>query len=161
MDSHKSSRFRSSCHPSTWIVLLVSSLILVSLTACSMGASAQSSTANSTQDAGASSISEALPATVSADQAYILYEAGAFVLDVRTQAEWGEGHIPGSVLIPLDQLANRLGEIPQDRDILVVCHSGGRSRAGQSALEKAGFKRVTSMSGGLSAWSAAGYPLEK
>src|SRR3546814_10786784 len=49
------------------------------------------------------------------------------VLDVRTQAEFDAGHVPGAVLIPHDQLAQRLDEVPVDREVVVYCHSGRRA----------------------------------
>ena len=101
-----------------------------------------------------------LPSEVSASQAYDMYRSGATFVDVRTQAEWDQAHIPRSLSIPLDELQSRLDELPQDSDIVVVCRSGVRSREGETVLVEAGFSRVTCLSGGLQAWSAAGYPLE-
>lgn len=99
-----------------------------------------------------------LPELVSVDQAYQLYQEGTFVLDVRTPEEWSEYHAPDTTLIPLDELPARLGELPGDQPILVVCRSGNRSQTGRDILVEAGFD-ATSMSGGLSAWRASGYPV--
>jgi len=96
---------------------------------------------------------------ISAGQAYQKYQQGAFFLDVRSQAEWDQVHIAKSTLIPLDELQNRLSELPRDRDIVVVCLSGHRSKEGMTTLKQAGFSRVSCMTGGLTAWKAAGYPL--
>jgi phage shock protein E len=93
-------------------------------------------------------------------QAYAKYQQGAFFLDVRSQDEWDQFHIAGSTLIPLDQLQNRLNELPKDQDIVVVCLSGHRSQSGTTILQQAGFTRVSCLSGGLQAWTAAGYPIE-
>lgn len=101
-----------------------------------------------------------LPLEISIDKAYSMYQNDAFVLDVRTENEWNEYHAPGTTLIPLDQLAARVNEVPRDRQIVVVCHSGNRSQQGRDILLQAGFTQVTSMSGGLSAWRNAGYPIE-
>jgi len=98
---------------------------------------------------------------ITAAEAYDQYQRGAFFLDVRRQEEWSGGHIPGSVVIPLDELAGRLGELPEGRDIVVVCVSGVRSAEGARILAAAGFSPVSSLSGGLKAWDAAGYPLEQ
>ena len=100
-----------------------------------------------------------LPTEISAVQAYEKYQQGAFFLDVRTQAEWDQGHIAKSNLIPLDSLQSRLNELPRNQDIVVVCRSGARSKEGAAILRQAGFTRVTCMTGGLQAWVAAGYPL--
>ncbi len=97
---------------------------------------------------------------ISVTQAYQKYQQGAFFLDVRSQEEWDQVHVANSTLIPLDELQNRIGELPNDRDIVVVCLSGHRSEEGVKTLQNAGFSRVNCMTGGLTAWKAAGYPLE-
>jgi rhodanese-related sulfurtransferase len=93
-------------------------------------------------------------------QAYEKIQQGAFVLDVRSQEEWDQFHIAGSTLIPLDQLQNRLGELPKDKDIVLVCLSGHRSQNGTTILLEAGFTRIFCLSGGLQAWTDAKYPVE-
>lgn len=85
-------------------------------------------------------------------------QAGALILDVREPEEWQEYHVPDSTHIPLGELAKRVNEVPRDREIVVVCRSGNRSKAGSEILLKAGFTRVSSMAGGLKEWKAAGYP---
>lgn len=97
---------------------------------------------------------------ISAAQAYQKYQQGAFFLDVRSQEEWDQVHIAKSTLIPLEELQGRLGELPQGRDIVVVCLSGHWSKEGMTILQQAGFSRASCMTGGLNAWKAAGYPLE-
>jgi rhodanese-related sulfurtransferase len=99
-------------------------------------------------------------AHISIAQAYQKFQQGAFFLDVRSQEEWDQVHIANSTLIPLDELPNKLSELPNDRDIVVVCLSGHRSEEGVTILRNAGFSRATCMTGGLTAWKAAGYPLE-
>jgi rhodanese-related sulfurtransferase len=94
-------------------------------------------------------------------QAYAKYQQGAFFLDVRSQDEWNQFHVAGSTLIPLDQLQNRLNELPSNKDIVVVCLSGHRSQSGTAILQQAGFTRVSCLSGGLQAWMDANYPLER
>ncbi len=104
--------------------------------------------------------SQPLPGEISVKEAYQKYTEGAFVLDVRTQEEWDEYHIPNATLIPLDQLPNRVNEVSKDQEIVVICRSGNRSQVGRDILRDAGFEQVTSSAGGLQAWSAAGYPIE-
>jgi len=99
-----------------------------------------------------------LPAFVSVDEAHQMYTEGTFVLDVRTPEEWNEFHVPNTTLIPLDELASRVNELPKDQPIVVVCRSGNRSQAGRDILLQAGFN-VTSMNGGLNEWRASGYPV--
>ena len=100
-----------------------------------------------------------LPASVTVQEAYNLYNQGAFVLDVRTQEEWDDYHVPNTTLIPLDELPARLSELSLDRQIVVVCRSGNRSQEGRDILLQAGFD-ATSMNGGLIDWRAADYPVE-
>jgi rhodanese-related sulfurtransferase len=99
-------------------------------------------------------------ATISAQEAFEKSNQGAFLLDVRTQEEWDEFHVPGTTLIPLDELPDRLAEVPEDREIVVICRSGNRSQEGRDILVDAGFTQVSSMSGGLKEWGSLGYPLE-
>jgi rhodanese-related sulfurtransferase len=97
---------------------------------------------------------------VSADEAARLRDEGALVLDVREPAEWAAGHVPGAMLIPLGEIASRTGEVPHDRTIVVICRSGNRSAQGRDILMDAGFSPVTSVRGGITAWTAAGLPIE-
>ena len=105
-------------------------------------------------------VANSLPETISMEEAYQKYEAGAFVLDVRTQEEWDEYHAPNTTHIPLDELESRLNELPKDEEIVVICRSGNRSDDGRDILLQNGFSAVTSVDGGLNEWSAAGYPIE-
>jgi rhodanese-related sulfurtransferase len=100
----------------------------------------------------------ALKPEITVKEAAALRDAGAFILDVRQPEEWADYHVPGSTLIPLDELPNWLSEIPMDQQVVVVCRSGNRSQAGRDILLKAGFDQVASMAGGLSAWRSLGYP---
>lgn len=100
----------------------------------------------------------AFPPEINVQEAYKLYQDGVFLLDVRTQGEWDEVHVPNATLIPLDELENRLNELPKDQEIVVMCRSGNRSQTGRDILRNAGFTSVTSMSGGIKDWQAAGYP---
>lgn len=102
--------------------------------------------------------SNSLPSEVSVSEALTKRDSGAFILDVRQPDEWNEAHIPDSTLIPLDQLPNRINELPKDQEIVVVCRSGNRSAQGRDILLEAGFTNVTSMAGGLNQWKTAGYP---
>jgi rhodanese-related sulfurtransferase len=96
---------------------------------------------------------------ISVEDAYQLYKNGTFVLDVRRQDEWDQYHAPNTTLIPLDELPNRLSELPKDKEIVVICHSGNRSKQGRDILVNAGYNAV-SINGGLLAWIANGYPLD-
>ncbi|MGC1378949.1 MAG: rhodanese-like domain-containing protein [Anaerolineales bacterium] len=100
------------------------------------------------------------PTEITAAQAYQKYQQGIFFLDVRTQIEWDRGHLNKSTLIPLDQLPNRLSDVPKDRDVVVICQSGLRSKNAVTLLRNAGYTHVVSMTGGLNAWQSDGYPLD-
>jgi len=84
------------------------------------------------------------------------------ILDVRSAEEFEgpDGHIARSLLIPLPELEARSAEIPTDRPVVVVCHSGSRSALATQQLLKAGRDQVANLRGGLSRWGDAGYPLE-
>lgn len=99
------------------------------------------------------------PLNITVAEAAKMQAQGAFILDVRQDWEWKWGHIPGSTLIPLGQLAGRVAEVPRDRDVVVVCRSGHRSAKGRDILLKAGFTRVTSMDGGVKQWETEGHPI--
>ncbi len=101
-----------------------------------------------------------LPLEISVEEAYQLYQEGVFFLDVREQSEWDAFHIPNTILIPLGELSSRLDELPRDQQIVVVCRSGNRSQIGRDTLLQAGFTNVTSVTGGVTEWSDAGYPIE-
>ncbi len=83
------------------------------------------------------------------------------VLDVRQRDEYERGHVPGAVHLMAGDVPDRLAELPRDRPILTICAAGYRSSVAASLLRDAGFERVTWVSGGVPAWHAAGYPLEK
>jgi rhodanese-related sulfurtransferase len=95
---------------------------------------------------------------ISVAEAFAKYEQGVFLLDVRDQEEWDSFHAPDTTLIPLDQLPDRVNELPKDQEIVVICRSGNRSQEGRDILLKAGFTNVSSMAGGLNEWRSAGYP---
>ena len=76
-----------------------------------------------------------------------------FVLDVRTEAEWANGHIPRAKLVPLDELEDRLRELPsKDARILVHCAAGGRSLQACQILADKGYTRLLNLVGGMHAW---------
>ena len=75
------------------------------------------------------------------------------LLDVRQDWEYEEFHLPGAKLLPLDQLADRLAEIPRDKPLLVYCRSGTRSAAAAALLAGQGFPDVSNILGGVMAWT--------
>ena len=75
------------------------------------------------------------------------------LLDVREPWEYDRARIAGSVPIPMRELPARIGEIDDDREVVAICHHGGRSMQVAMFLEKQGFKRVHNLVGGIDAWS--------
>jgi len=67
---------------------------------------------------------------------------GAFLVDVRTPGEFSEGHVKGSVNIPLDTIPNQMAQFKNKQHIVVFCRSGGRSSQAKSFLEQNGFTNV-------------------
>src|ERR1035441_7876561 len=82
----------------------------------------------------------------------------AWLLDVREDDEWAAGHAPRARHIPLGQLGARAAEIPQGRDIYVICRSGGRSGRAAQALAGAGWRAIN-VAGGMQDWAVAGRPM--
>ena len=78
-----------------------------------------------------------------------------FLLDVRERNEMPDGVIAGSVNIPMGEVEHRLGELPTDRDIVVICHLGARSGYIAKRLVTLGYERALNLSGGLDAWFRA------
>jgi rhodanese-related sulfurtransferase len=84
-----------------------------------------------------------------------------FLLDVRTPAEFSQdGHVAAATLIPLDKLDSRLSELPTDTPIACICRSGNRSTTACTDLAARGYD-VTNVTGGMHAWSAAGFPITR
>ncbi len=83
---------------------------------------------------------------------------GVTVLDVREPGEWHHGRIEGAVHIPLTQIPDRSGELPVDRQLLVVCKLGGRSSQATAFLREKGFEAVN-LAGGMIDWAEAGRPM--
>ncbi len=83
-----------------------------------------------------------------------------FLLDVRQPEEFRDGHIPGAKLIPLGELAGRMGELPRDREIICVCRSGSRSHSATRHLTSAGYNAVN-LTGGMNAWARHGLPVKR
>jgi hydroxyacylglutathione hydrolase len=81
------------------------------------------------------------------------------LIDVRNQSEWDEGHIPGARHIMLGYLAERVGEIPSDKPVVVQCRTGGRSAIGASILKAGGIPAVANLMGGIRDWELAGLPI--
>ncbi|MGB5158736.1 MAG: rhodanese-like domain-containing protein [Desulfobacterales bacterium] len=75
------------------------------------------------------------------------------LLDVRQPDEYEKEHIPGSSLIPLPNLSDRLSELDSEKPTLVYCAVGGRSRAASQLISGKGFNEVYNLAGGIKAWN--------
>src|SRR5512138_1991434 len=73
--------------------------------------------------------------------------AAPLVIDVRTEAEWNDGHLEGAILIPHDQIGEEIGAVTQDKDrrIYLYCRTGRRTKIAQDALAKLGYKNTVNL----------------
>ncbi|MBT2706589.1 rhodanese-like domain-containing protein [Pseudomonas sp. ISL-84] len=109
--------------------------------------------------AGCSSDSGPDIENVNADKAKELWETEqAEVLDVRSEEEYAEGHIPGAALIPLPVLEENLDQLDKEKPYLVVCRSGNRSAQASQILAENGFEKIYNMENGMNEWT---YEIEK
>jgi len=75
------------------------------------------------------------------------------LLDVREPWEWQAARIEGAQHIPMREVPARVGEIDRDREVVAICHHGGRSQQVAMFLEKNGFAKIHNLQGGVDAWS--------
>jgi rhodanese-related sulfurtransferase len=96
------------------------------------------------------------------EDAYAATQRGdAMLIDVREPWEHEQMCIPGAVLIPMGEIAERIAELPEDRDIYVHCRIGGRSSRAVEYLREHGRPRAISVAGGIDAWRDAGLPVDE
>jgi phage shock protein E len=89
---------------------------------------------------------------VSSTDAKRLIGQGALLVDVRTTSEFAAGHLPGAMNIPVQNLSERLGELGQRADAIVLyCRSGSRSGRAKRLLESKGFTNISDL-GAMSRW---------
>lgn len=93
------------------------------------------------------------PAEVDVVTAARLQAAGALLLDVREPHEWELVHVAGSRHVPMRRIPEALADLPRDRDLLVLCHVGGRSARVTQYLRAQGFDRACNVAGGIEAWA--------
>jgi len=82
------------------------------------------------------------------------------LVDVREAGEWQQMRIAGAVHVPLSRLAQQLDRLPADKPIVFYCLSGRRSASAISLCRRFGMMHARHMGGGLSAWRAAGLPVQ-
>lgn len=141
-----------------WKIIIPFIILALLLAACggSTGTVAEPPAAES-----ATSIEELGP-SVDVQTTYdVSQNENVLLIDVREQSEYDEKHIPNITLIPMSEIESRLDEIPTDKEIIVTCRSGNRSSQVTDFLRQNGFDNVHNMEGGIVAWEAAGFPVEK
>ncbi len=79
------------------------------------------------------------------------------LVDVRQRPEWRSGVVSGVLLIPLNELPRRIGELPREKTVAFLCRSGHRSTLAARQARRHGFD-VVSVKGGMIAWQSAGLP---
>jgi Rhodanese-related sulfurtransferase len=82
----------------------------------------------------------------------------AYLIDVREPDEFASAHVAGALNLPLSSLPGRVGELPTDRPVHVMCLSGGRSARATAFLQSAGVDAVD-VSGGITRWYGEGLPV--
>lgn len=86
------------------------------------------------------------------------------ILDVRSPEEYGEGHIPGAINIPFDQLGSRYTEIGshKDKEVVLYCKSGRRAGIAANTLRAKGFSKLLHLEGDMNGWLSKGdLPIKK
>lgn len=84
----------------------------------------------------------------------------ATIIDVREQGEYDQAHVAGSTLIPMSRFVERLGEIPRDKTVYLLCATGNRSGRVTEYLEQQGYDAVN-VAGGITAWQGIGQAVER
>ena len=86
----------------------------------------------------------------------------ATIIDVRTDGEWNNKHIPGAKHFVLSDLKNHLDELKsyKNKKLIMQCATGGRSSKAVEILQQLGFDNVVNMTGGIVAWQKANLPIE-
>mgnify|MGYP000238587086 CR=1 FL=1 len=87
----------------------------------------------------------------------------ALVIDLRTAADYKNGHIRGAKNSPLNDFAKNIDTYSgyKDKEVLVYCNSGNTAIRAIKALKKAGFEKINNLDGGIAAWKEANMPLVK
>ena len=97
---------------------------------------------------------------ITIEQAKLLIESkpSLIILDVRRQDEYDIGHIERAIIIPVDELEDRLDELSKNDELLVYCRTGNRSSSAVNILQSNGFTMIFHMKDGITGWIQAGYP---
>ena len=106
-------------------------------------------------------VAAAIARNVTPEGAYTLVKEhdNLYLLDVRTPGEFQQARLEGAHLIPIEQVVNRLTELPNDSPILVYCAVGSRSAQVVNYLARQGYPEVYNLYGGIFSWAQKGYPI--
>lgn len=141
---------------------LIGLIIVISLAliGCSSGQTATENQGNQAAQQATGQVAQGgyLPLTVVEARRLIDNDQTIQIIDVREPDEFAGGHIKGAKLIPLGQLASRMGEIDKTKPVLVYCLSGVRSKQAAYVLGKSGYIKVYNLRRGIDHWP---YPLVK
>lgn len=141
------------------LVLFVSALAACGSAAPPATSSAPSaSQAPAAQDHANKKVREDISTEVFATQR----EGGITVIDVRTAEEFANGHVPGAVNVPIDQVSAShptLAALDKDEPVYFICHSGGRSARAADMMAAEGYTAVNVL-GGTATWAKEGRPVE-
>ena len=132
-------------------IVVLSSVILMSLYACSGNSNANATTQEVIQQ-------EEIIVDVTVNQFKDLIATEGTVLDVRTPEEWAEGIIPNAKKMNFhdDDFASQVDHLDKTKPVFVYCKRGGRSASAAEILKEKGFTKVYNLDGGISAWKDAG-----
>ncbi|TNE27537.1 MAG: rhodanese-like domain-containing protein [Bacteroidetes bacterium] len=135
------------------------SALVVGLTAC--GQSTSSSSTSPSNETTEEVTQQPSIVSVGAEEfEKRMEETPGYLLDVRTPAEFAEGHIEGANLINFydSDFKDRISELDKSETVYVYCRSGGRSGNASRVMEELGFQYVVDLSGGITSWKAKGHP---
>jgi rhodanese-related sulfurtransferase len=137
-------------------------VVILTLALTGAGCSSQETASSTGTDAPAGEGAAWVTVDVQTASDALSADAEAQIVDVREPEEWAETGVPeGAVLIPLGELESRAAsELTADSPVYVICRSGNRSQTGSDILVGLGFPEVYNVDGGITAWLAAGLPVE-
>lgn len=139
-----------------FFLLVTLTLTSVLLAGCTGGVSPISPSASASPDAGADAVQRVEYVTITQEEAKQIMDSqkDIVILDVRTKAEYDEGHIENAVLLPYDEILQRApAELTNKaQTILVYCRSGNRSRTASQSLSDLGYTNVKNF-GGINTWA--------
>lgn len=138
------------------IIVVLSSVLLLSLYACSGNSNANATTQEVVQQ-------EEVIVDVTVNQFKDLIATEGTILDVRTPEEWAEGTIAKAEKIDYysDDFATQVEKLDKSKPVFVYCKKGGRSAGAAETLKEKGFTKVYNLDGGITAWIESGQELVK